>query len=138
MYLENTARSKSRCALRLQCIVIAHAHIITNCSNCIHKKKSHKQIYRKCLRIKLKGFGPVWTLVDITFKLPATFISAQQLSERTVYGVIKPTCPTNPVCVRVNISCHIIIHHCPDVRNVQSTSWLQKHYNSVHENTTGH
>ena len=42
-----------------------------------------------------------------------------------MYGVIKPTCPTNPVCVCVDISCHIKIHHCPDVRNVQSTSWLQ-------------
>jgi len=55
-----------------------------------------------------------------------------------IYGVTKPTCPTNPVCVCVDISRHIIIHHCPDVRDVQSTSWLQKHYNSVHENNTGH
>ena len=54
-----------------------------------------------------------------------TNITVFTLYTLKMYGVIKPTCPTNPVCVCVDISCHIEIHHCPDVRNVQSTSWLQ-------------
>jgi hypothetical protein len=40
-------------------------------------RKSHKQICRKCLRIKLNGFRPVSTLVNITsnifYKCTATF-----------------------------------------------------------------
>jgi hypothetical protein len=81
-----TVRSESRCALRLRHVylVVSIEVVVDITSKAFYKCTAtfRTQICRKCLRIKLNGFMPVYKLVD---SLSTHFISAQRLSGRALF-----------------------------------------------------
>jgi hypothetical protein len=95
-----TVRSESHCTLRLQYVDLVKRVQVCNDPREHHFQHFYKctatfrmQIYRKCLRIKLNGFRPVSTLVDITsiifYKYTATFRTHCITEMERVYSAVR-------------------------------------------------